>query len=111
MLSWAEVEAAVASGAVLVDTRAPEGYAEGHITGAVNGPAQDEAAFQAVLPESKDTLLIFYCGGPQCSASTKGAQLATALGYTNVAEYKGGYPEWSSFQAAPETESDPQAAN
>lgn len=97
MMSWDEVASAMASGAVLVDARGSEGYAKGHIEGAVNVPYKDEGAY-ASLPEDKSTALIFYCGGPACSASTKGATTALSQGYTNVAEYRGGYPEWASKQ-------------
>ncbi|MFO0744602.1 MAG: rhodanese-like domain-containing protein [Myxococcota bacterium] len=96
---WTEVDAAVKSGAVLVDARGPEEFAKGHIAGAINIPAGDEAAL-AQLPADKATPVIFYCGGPACNASTKDAQKAKALGYQKVAEYKGGYPEWSKAQVS-----------
>lgn len=98
-LAWADVDAAVKAGAVLVDARGAEGFGKGHIAGAINVPAGDDAAF-AALPADKATRLIFYCGGPACSASTHAAEKAKALGYTNIAEYKGGYPEWSATHAA-----------
>lgn len=96
-LSWDQVSAAVQQGAVLVDARSASGYAKGTIPGAINVPARDEAAI-AQLPEDKATQLIFFCGGPACSASTRCAERARGAGYTNVAEYKGGYPEWLQSQ-------------
>ena len=97
VVTWDEVAAAMASGGVLVDSRSAKGFAKGHITGAINVPYKDEAAHSA-LPEDKSTAVIFYCSGPVCSASTKGADKALALGYTNVLEYRGGYPDWASKQ-------------
>ncbi len=92
-LDWPEVEAAMNQGGVLVDSRRASSYAEGHIPGAINVPCKDEAAYDR-LPSEKDTQLIFYCGGPQCRARSIGAAAAKAKGYTRVAEYTGGYPDW-----------------
>ena len=92
-MSWQEVEASMAKGAVLVDARGAESYAKGHIEGAINVPSGDDAALSK-LPEDTSTQLIFYCGGPSCSASTRCAEKARTKGYTRIAEYKGGYPEW-----------------
>ena len=99
--SWAEVEAAMASGAVLVDARGPDSFAKGHIAGAVNIPYKAEAGDKAWanLPADKNTPVITYCGGPKCSASLKCAEKVVAMGYTKVGEYKGGYPEWAASRA------------
>ena len=97
VVDWTATEAAMAAGGVLVDSRSPKGFAKGHIAGAINVPYKDDAAHSA-LPTDKATALIFYCSGPVCSASTKGAEKALGLGYTNVKEYRGGYPDWASRQ-------------
>ena len=92
-MSWAEIEAAVKAGATLVDARNAEQYAAGHIPGAINVPTGDDAALTR-LPADKTAQLIFYCGGPACSARTNCAAKVQALGYAKLAQYKGGYPEW-----------------
>ena len=92
-MAWAEIEAAVKAGATLVDARSPEQYAAGHIPGAINVPTGDDAALTR-LPADKTAQLIFYCGGPACSARTSCAVKVQALGYAKLAQYKGGYPEW-----------------
>ena len=97
VLTWPEVEAAVAGGAVLVDSRSAKGFGNGHITGAINVPYKNDDAHSA-LPTDKSAEVVFYCSGPICSASTKGAEKALTLGYTNVKEYRGGYPDWASRQ-------------
>ena len=94
VLEWAQVDAAMKAGALLVDARSAKSFAKGHISGAVNGPWRDEQAVKAILPKSMDQQLIFYCGGPQCPASTRSAQIAQALGHTRIGEYKAGYPQW-----------------
>jgi len=100
VMTWSEVEAAVDAGAVLVDARSAKGFQKGHITGAINVPWRDAEAYGA-LPGDRATALIFYCGGPRCSASARAAQQAHVLGFAQVAEYKGGYPEWVASQPSP----------
>ena len=98
--TWDQVNEAVSAGAVLVDARGATSYANGHIDGAINIPCSGPDETYTVLPQDRDTQVIFYCGGPACSASTKGALAASRLGYTKLAEYKGGYPDWKSRQPA-----------
>ena len=97
---WAQVTEAMGSGAILVDARGAQSYANGHIENAINIPCRGADETYSVLPADRNTQVVFYCGGPACSASNKGATAAARLGYTNVAEYKGGYPEWKSQQPA-----------
>jgi hypothetical protein len=52
-------------GYYLVDSRPAQRYAEGHIPSAVSIPVPRlEKTGAMLLPEDKDQLLIFYCGGP-----------------------------------------------
>ncbi len=80
------------SGFLVVDARSPEKYAEGHVPGAVNlwHRTIDERAV-AALP--KDKLLVVYCTGVDCNASTKGALKLAALGF-RVKEMIGGFEYW-----------------
>lgn len=102
VFNWDQVSAAMGNGAILVDSRGANSYAKGHIEGAISVPCKSGDEGYAALPEDKATQLIFYCGGPACSASNKGALAASERGYTKLAEYKGGYPEWKSQQPAAE---------
>lgn len=79
---------------VLVDSRPAKSYQEGHINGAINVPTAQFDKFQQLLPEDKDKLLIFYCGGLACELSTQGALKAKELGYTNIKVYPEGLPGW-----------------
>lgn len=102
-LTWAEVEAAMANGAILVDARGADSYTAGHIAGAVNIPAgSDDPTAWGKLPSDKNVKVITYCGGPSCSASLKAAKKCKEMGYSDVAEYKGGYPEWKKTKGAAE---------
>lgn len=69
-ISTEEVASLVAQGPAkggyyLVDSRPPQRYAEGHVPTAVSIPVPRLKETGAMLlPEDKDRLLIFYCGGP-----------------------------------------------
>jgi rhodanese-related sulfurtransferase len=83
-------------GVMIIDSRpAARKYDPGHIPTAVNIPDTkfDELA-AGMLPQDKATLLIFYCEGPDCILSHKGAFKAEKMGYTNIRVYAEGYPEW-----------------
>lgn len=98
VMDWAEVEKAVADGAMLVDTRSPDAYAAGHIPGALNAPCSSDSPVDK-LPEDKSKLVVFYCGGPACQLSKRGALMARAAGYSKIAEFRGGYPAWRATRA------------
>lgn len=69
-ISTEEVALLVAQGPAkggyyLVDSRPAQRYAEGHVPTAVSIPVPRlEKTGTMLLPEDKDRLLIFYCGGP-----------------------------------------------
>lgn len=80
------------TGFVVVDVRSPQRYAEGHVPGALNLPHRTlNPETTAAIP--KDTLVITYCDGPGCNASTKGALRFANLGY-RVKEMIGGLEWW-----------------
>lgn len=84
---------------MLIDARPKRSkYDKGHIPGAVSIPDSSFDKMTDLLPENKDTLLIYYCEGPKCKLSHKSAAKAVKLGYNNVKVYAGGYPEWVSVQ-------------
>jgi len=82
---------------MIIDSRpAARKYDIGHIPGAVNIPdTQFDELAPKLLPQDKSKLLIFYCEGPECGLSHKGAYKAEKLGYTNIVVYTEGYPEWA----------------
>jgi rhodanese-related sulfurtransferase len=82
------------SGFILIDTRAPEAYAEGHVPGAVN-LWHKNISKKTVAQLPKDKLLVTYCTGVGCNASTKGALKLAALGF-RVKEMIGGLDCWKS---------------
>ena len=71
-------------------------YIKGHIPLAVSIPNSQFEKMTAELPDDKNSLLIFYCGGLKCKLSHKSAAKAEKLGYTNVKVFAEGYPRWVS---------------
>ena len=79
------------AGAVLLDVRTPEEFAEGHIPGSVNIPLQILPTRQG-LPEDLHTPIFAYCrsGG----RSNRAAAFLTKIGYCNVKNI-GGIMNWT----------------
>jgi rhodanese-related sulfurtransferase len=90
----ADVWAAIKAGAVdftLVDARAPGAYQKAHLPGAVSLPhARITAETAAALPTG---LLVTYCWGPACNASTRAAAALAGHG-RQVKELIGGLDHW-----------------
>ena len=80
---------------MLIDSRPykPK-YVKGHIPHAVSIPYSKLDEKTDLLPENKNALLIFYCGGLKCRLSHKSARKAEEMGYTNVKVFAEGFPEW-----------------
>lgn len=79
---------------VLVDSRPSVRFAEAHINGAINIPDAQFAELAWMLPDDKNKMLIFYCGGLDCHLSPNSARKAKELGYTNVHVYQEGITFW-----------------
>jgi rhodanese-related sulfurtransferase len=87
----ADLEAGV-QGFVVLDARPSGAYALEHVPGAISFPHRAmDAESTAVLP--KDELIVVYCDGIGCNASTKAALKLTALGF-KVKEMLGGLDWW-----------------
>ena len=85
-----------AKAALILDAREPEEYAEGHVPGARN-MTYEQAATDPALLEQLDAggrPIIVYCGGGECEVSLRLADELIGSGFTRVAVYLGGFPEW-----------------
>ena len=82
------------TGYLLVDSRPALRYHQGHIPTAVSIPFTSMHTKRSELPEDKDRLVIFYCGGNHCTLSPMASQMAEQWGYTNVKVYHDGAPGW-----------------
>lgn len=79
---------------VLIDSRPERTVEKGTIPGSINISDSKFDKMTDKLPASKDTALIFFCGGLKCDLSSKSAVKAKALGYKNVFVFPEGYPAW-----------------
>lgn len=91
----ADVQAALAAGAtdfVLVDARAPNSFAAGHVPEAVNIPHRTITA-ERMAGWPRDTLFVVYCAGPHCNGADRAALRLAELGRP-VKEMIGGVAGW-----------------
>ncbi len=91
--SWdLSVAIAAADGVVVLDARSPAAFAREHIPGAINIPHRTMRA-DTVAALDRDALVVTYCDGIGCNASTKGALAMSQLGF-RVKELIGGLDWW-----------------
>jgi rhodanese-related sulfurtransferase len=81
-----------ATGIVVIDARTQEAYARGHVPGAISLPYRKiDSSTTSGIP--RDKILVTYCDGVQCNASTKAALRLAALGF-HVKEMLDGIKGW-----------------
>jgi phage shock protein E len=79
-------------GAVLIDVRESDEFAQGHAKGAVHlSKGLVELRIESVVPDPT-TPIICYCGGG--SRSALAADSLQKMGYTNAASMSGGMKGW-----------------
>ncbi len=82
-------------GYLLIDCRPAEFYAESHLPTAVSIPWNESKKRKAaLLPEDKETLLIFYCLSSTCLLGPNSAALAAESGYKNIKVLLSGLAAW-----------------
>lgn len=77
---------------VVIDTRSPEAYAKEHIPGSINLPHRTMSV-ETTREIDRRALVVTYCDGIGCNASTKGALAMARLGF-HVKELIGGLDWW-----------------
>lgn len=77
---------------VIVDGRTPEAFARAHIPGAINLPHRTITA-ETTAHIARDAVIVTYCDGIGCNASTKAAVKLSRLGF-QVKEMIGGIDWW-----------------
>lgn len=86
---------------IVIDTRSAEAYAAGHIPGAISLPHRKMDVTSTARIE-RDALVVVYCDGIGCNASTKGALNMAQMGF-RVKELIGGLDWWKRDGHAIET--------
>jgi rhodanese-related sulfurtransferase len=91
--SW-DLKVALEAGepVVVIDARAPKAFTLGHIPGAINIPHR-HMSLATTAGISPSALVVTYCDGIGCNASTKGALAMSQLGF-RVKELMGGLDWW-----------------
>ncbi|UOX86103.1 rhodanese [Amycolatopsis sp. FBCC-B4732] len=87
-----DLEAGHTDGYVIVETRAPEAFAQARIPGAVNLPYRDLTA-ESTEHLDRDVVYVCYCESTHCNAATKGALKLAQLGF-RVKRLSGGITSW-----------------
>lgn len=91
-ISSAEAAEQHAKGAVLIDVRETDDFANGHAAGAVHlSKGVLELKIEETVPDTAAPI-ICYCGGGSRSALAVDA--LQKMGYTNVASMAGGFKAW-----------------
>jgi len=88
---------------LLGDARPAKKFPPSHIPSAVSTFPRDKEAFSKSLPEDKDKLLVFYCGGPTCPFTGQAVEAAMEAGYTNIKGFQAGLPGWKKSKLAVHT--------
>ncbi len=85
--------AAMEQGAVVVDVREPDEFAQGRVEGAVNIPRGVAEMGVPRLAPDPGTRIICYCAGGGRSALV--ADNLRQMGYANVSSLAGGFQAWA----------------
>ena len=89
------------AGLVILDVRAPEEFAAGRLPGAVMVNIYDQSFAEDVLALDRSVPYLAYCR--MGSRSRAAVEFMAANGFTDVADYGGGWLEWSASGGPIET--------
>ena len=88
----AGAQALVADGALLVDVREPDEWAQGRIPGAVHVPRGNlESRIEGAAPDHSQAIVLYCAAG---NRSVFAAKTLTDLGYERAVSLAGGYVDW-----------------
>lgn len=91
-VSVEEARESVSRGAVLVDVREADEWAQGHVPGAISIPrGLLERQIEDKVPERTTEIVLHCAGGTRSALAARSLQ---ELGYTNVSSMAGGFGRW-----------------
>jgi len=79
---------------VLVEALPSRYFAQGHLPGALNINIGETKRLASELLPAKNAPIVVYCASATCTNSDQVAVQLHALGYADVAVFKGGKAEW-----------------
>lgn len=79
---------------LFLDARPFKLYQAGTIPGALSMDYKEYESLKHLLPANKNVSIVAFCNGYKCEHSDHLIDLLQKDGFTNVVNYKGGYPEW-----------------
>lgn len=79
---------------LFIDARPFKLYQAGTIPGALSMDYKEYENLKHLLPANKNVEIVAFCNGYKCEHSDHLIDLLQKDGFTNVLNYKGGYPEW-----------------
>jgi len=88
-------------GLVILDVRAPEEFAAGRLPGAIMINIYEDTFGDQVLALDRSVPYLVYCKAG--SRSRAAAEFMAANGFTDVADYGGGWLQWSASDGPVET--------
>jgi rhodanese-related sulfurtransferase len=111
-IGYADVRDLYDRGALFIDARRTDVYAEGHIRGARSmsvWEADIDDRVNALYSEGRDQQqpIVIYCSGGNCEDSHMLSQKLWGLGFDNVWVYKDGFPDWQKRGGAVATGNQP----
>ena len=87
-ITMEELKRMQSQGAIIIDVRSPQEYAEGHIEGAIVIPEYELKIRAKEIIKDKSQLIVVYC--PRGFRSKKAQRILKYMGYENVYNlYKG----------------------
>lgn len=95
-INYAEVQARIREGSVIVDARLPRDFGIEHIPGAINiNPTIEEPKMVELLAGyDVRTRFVVYCQSVQCDFDEHIARLMVKHGYKDIEIYDGGWNDW-----------------
>lgn len=80
---------------VVIDSRKPFDWGNGHLDGAVHIVNTEMTAAGLAAVAKREQPVVFYCNGPKCLRSGDATTKAVAWGWTRVYWFRGGIEEWT----------------
>lgn len=79
--------------ALIIDARAPDKFAQGHVRGAINIPTSQKEAYteQFLRGVDPNQPIFIYCGSESCPASDNLYEYLLTQGFTNMRVFKPGW--------------------